>query len=118
MQFDETEGQRADLALQQLSNGSVVSFRGVSLQLLANGTLECIAFSQWESKNVTDATAREDLSVAKKTLDDLLASPSFAALVGSRPRTWELRADYGKGAVRLCRFDGETIHWSQGFPRS
>jgi hypothetical protein len=117
MQFDETEGARADLALQQLSEGKPVSFRGLGLQLSESGSLECRVYSRWAPENVDERIATEEFSLGKDTLDDLLnGAPAFASLIASKPRTWELVAIDGSDAVRLCCLEGETLRWKKGWP--
>jgi hypothetical protein len=115
--FDETEGSRAELALQLLADGKYVSFRGLGLRIDASGALECRVFSRWNAENVTEAIAREAFAAGARTLEQLCESPRFAALLGSRSRMWELLDDYGQGAVGLCRWDGVAIQWSKGYPR-
>jgi hypothetical protein len=118
VQFDETEGPRAEQALQQLSDGKPVSFRGLGLQLSESGSLECRVYSRWAPENVDERIATEELSIGKGTLDDLLnAAPLFSSLIASKPRTWELVAIDGPDAIRLCRLEGETLRWNKGWPR-
>lgn len=116
MNFDEIGGPRAELALQLLSEGNYVSFRGLGLRIDDSGALECHVASRWTAANVTESTAREDFAAAARTLEQLLESSQFAAVL-ERPRMWDLLDDYGQGAVRLCRWDGVKIQWSKGYPR-
>jgi len=118
MQFNETEGPRAELALQQLSEGKPVSFRGLGLQVSASGSLACTVYSRWAPENVDATSAMEELAAGKNTLDDLLKSaPSFSSLIASKPRTWELVAIDGPDAIGLCRLEGGSLRWNQGWPR-
>jgi len=118
MQFDDINGPRAQLALQMLSDGKAVNFRGLGLQLNAAGAIECRVFSLWQPKNVTEAIAREELSMGQGTFEQLLEeSSSLAAWLQLRPRVWSLLADYGNGAVRLCSLEGQVIRWHGGLPR-
>ena len=117
MRFDEAEGPRAELALQMLSEGKPVNFRGLGLRLSDSGTLECRVFTQWAPENVTDAIAHEERAVGVQTLEELVKSPPFAALLQMRPQTWELLSDYGQGSIRVCHFDLDEIRWGKGYPR-
>ena len=118
MRLDETTGRRAEAALALLSTGQFINFRGVGLQLAANGGLECRVFTEWAPENVNAEIAKQELSAGKETLGALLAgSETFAPLLATRSATWELLYDYGQGAIRLCQLDGDRVVWDAGWPR-
>ena len=118
MRFDETKGRRADLALELLSSGKFINFRGLGLQLVANDGLECRVFSQWAPENMNSEIAKQEFAAGEETLAALLAgSELFASLLGTRSRTWELLYDYGQGAIRLCQLEGANLVWDAGWPK-
>jgi len=117
MRFDEPIGPRADMALELLSEGKAVIFRGLEIHVAPSGELECRVFSQWHPENVNTAVARDEFTVGQATLTDLLSgSPQFAAICG-RPCRWELLWDYGMGAVRLCSMRDGVLTWAEGLPK-
>ncbi len=115
MRFDEAKGSRAELALELLSGGKGINFKGLGLQLGPSGELECSVFSHWLPENMNAKIAEQEFSVGKGILAALLAeSESFASLLATRTTSWELLYDYGQGAIRLCRLDGNSLVWDAG----
>src|SRR5262245_808709 len=117
LRFEEPTGARADLAFELLSEGKFVSFRDLQLHVAPSGELECCVYSQWEPEDVNSVIARQEFAVGQDTLAQLLdGSPQFASLC-RRPCQWELRWDYGNGAIRLCSLRGGLLVWAEGFPK-
>ena len=118
MRLDEPAGHRAEVAYELMSTGKFINFRGLGLQIQASGVLECRVFSQWAPENLNAEIAEEEFAVGKDRLAALLAgSETFTSLLESRRQAWELRYDYGQGAIRLCRLDGSKLIWDAGWPK-
>lgn len=106
---DGVEGPRFELALDRLRAGHAFEFQDVAFQIGADGALTCVVDSSWDSDNVTASTATADLEGAVPALAHLVEfSPSFAAIVGSKPVRWELVEDDGMGSVLICTKIGES----------
>jgi hypothetical protein len=116
VRFDEPTGERAAIALELLSDGKHVNFRGLVLRVNSSGVLECHVFSQWEPENVNAVIASEEFAAGQATLEHLVTgSPQFARLL-ARPRLWELLCDYGTGAIQVCHLKEGGVEWERGFP--
>lgn len=107
---EEPEGERWDLALELLREGTSVRFRDLVLERREH-ELHVSVISRYHEP--TEAAARAQIDAARQTLDALVsASPGFAAVVGSRTLSFELVNDYGMGAVRLCYVDARgEVQW-------
>jgi hypothetical protein len=118
MRLEEPTGRRAEVAYEQLSAGNYINFRGLGLQIVPSGVVECRVFSQWAPENLNAEIAAQEFAVGKEQLGDLLAgSEKFASLLEPRVQIWELLYDYGQGAIRLCRLDGDKLVWDAGWPK-
>jgi hypothetical protein len=118
MRFEETTGRRAEVALELLTEGHQITYRGLGLQL-AGSALDCRAFVESDPESVGAATAAHEFALAKATLDELLTDPRFGSTVAGCSQRWELLWDYGGGAVRLCRLDRSgKLSWEAGWPKA
>ena len=118
MRFEDPTGRRAEVALELLTDGRYVTYRGLGLQLVGPA-LECKLFVTVTHPEVVNAArAENEFSLGRATLDELLAHKGFASALGGRSQQWELLLDYYGEAVGLCRLDqaGKLI-WSPGWPK-
>jgi hypothetical protein len=110
LRVDELEGQRWELALERLTQGETVIFRGVSLTLLP-GALRALAQITWKTRP-TAALVREDIARAEEIVRDALdGSPDLKALVGNRSVEYHAIDDYGMGAVWLADLVDGKFTW-------
>ena len=116
MRIETTEGRRADVALELLSEGEPVSFRNLVLQLTRSRVLTCTVLSDVGPSQVDAVVAAEEFRSGRAALDVLLAAPLFAARLSPLPRQWELCHDDGGTAVSLCRLEGDAIVWPAQYP--
>ena len=108
MRFDEPEGQRSELALQQLVDGFQINFRGLGLHLTSDGSLACRVYTAWHPENLTLARAEEGFRIGRAILGELLGgSPPWASQLAGTKQTWQLLHDPGTGAILLCTQDDE-----------
>jgi hypothetical protein len=91
----------------------------LDLQISPAGVLECRVFIESAPEHVDAVMAAREFSLGQETLSELSGgSESFAAVLNSRPKSWELLYDYGMGAVRLCRLDDAgRLVWDRGWPK-
>jgi hypothetical protein len=88
----------------------------VCIAIRRDGQVEVSVQSEWLPENVTEQTARADLSHAQQVFDYVADfSPEFRRRVASLPRRYCVIEDYGMGSVALCYLEGDRLVWSPGF---
>jgi hypothetical protein len=117
--LDEPGGERWELALDLLGQGTAIVISDVGISLDERSLLRVFVNSSWQLENLTKQSAEEDLARARRVVARLLAAdPRFADLAADRRHVYELQQDYGNGSVLLCTLRDGELHWAPGVQKA
>lgn len=113
LHLDELDGQRWELALDQWREGQTVVLRGVGITVRPDDVRAAID-TTWKTQ-IDETKVRADAARARGVVDQAVAVPAFAEIVGNRDVVIEVIDDPGMGSYLVAEMRGDHLSWGASY---